>query len=190
VPVTAPAPTAASMGEVLRAWADRTPDTLAFGWLIDGEEEGPAFTYADLDREARAVAVALREAAEPGDRALLVFAPGLEFVAAFFGCQYAGLVPVPVYPPRLDRPALGWQGISAVAADCRPRVVLTGGIAAGFVAGSTGVVPGLGEARCVVTDDLDRARGRGWREPAADPDGLAILQYTSDCPTAGSGRSG
>lgn len=170
-----PAPTAATMAEVLRARAELSPDALAFAWLADGTEDGPRFAYAELDREARAVAVALRDAAEPGDRALLVFAPGLEFVAAFFGCLYAGLVPVPTYPPRLDRPAQGWQALAAVAADCGPRVLLTGGLAAGHVAAGAGRL----SARCVVTDALDRSAAGRWRETPVDPGAVAVLQYTS-----------
>ena len=178
-----PAPTARSMAEILRARADQSPDALAFAWLADGIEDGPRFTYADLDREARAVAVALRDVAEPGDRALLVFAPGLEFVAGFFGCLYAGLVPVPAYPPRLDRLAQGWQALAAVAADCGPRVVLTGGLAADHVAAGAGRL----SAMRVVTDAVDRASAGRWRETPVDPDAVAVLQYTSGSTAAPKG---
>jgi acyl-CoA synthetase (AMP-forming)/AMP-acid ligase II len=171
------------MAEVLRARADLSPDALAFSWLTDEIEDGPRFTYADLDREARAVAVALRDAAGPGDRALLVYAPGLEFVAAFFGCLYAGLVPVPVYPPRLDRLAQGWQALAAVAADCGPRVLLTGGMVADHVASGAGRL----SVRCMVTDGLDRSAAGRWREPPTDPDALAVLQYTSGSTAAPKG---
>src|SRR5262245_41975547 len=115
------------MAEVLQARADQTPDALAFCFLIDGEEEGSRVTYGDLDRQARAIAAALRDVVAPGERALLLFAPGLEFITAFFGCQYANVVPVPAYPPRFDRPAVAWQAQAAIAADCQPAVVLTGG---------------------------------------------------------------
>src|SRR5262245_49688871 len=117
---------ALSMGEVLRTRADLSPDARAFCVLIDGDEEGPWITYAGLDRAARAVAAALQDVAGPGDRALLLYAPGLEFVAAFFGCQYAGVVPVPAYPPRPERLAQSWQLLGGIAGDCRPQVVLTG----------------------------------------------------------------
>src|SRR5258708_6752410 len=65
-------------------------------------DEGAAetnWTYGELDERARAVAVALLEHAKPGDRALLLCPPGADFAAAIFGCFYAGIVPVPAYPP-------------------------------------------------------------------------------------------
>src|SRR5262249_39503102 len=128
-----PATAAAAMGEVLRIRADRSPDALAFGFLIDGEDEGPRLTYAELDPPPRPVAAPLQAVAAPGARAVLLYGPGLEFIAAFFGCQYAGVVPVPAYPPRLDRLAQSWQTLGALAADCRPRVVFTGGPVGPFV---------------------------------------------------------
>src|SRR4051812_10906894 len=94
---------AATIVEVLQTRATATPDALALCFLTNGEEEGPRLAFAGLDRAARAVAASLRDVAEPGDRALLLYEPGLEFIPAYFGCLYAGIVPVPVSPPRLDR---------------------------------------------------------------------------------------
>lgn len=168
-----------SMVEVLQTRASQTPDALAFSWLSDGLEEGSRLTYGELDRAARAIAVALRDVAGPGERALLVYAPGLEFIAGFFGCQYAGIVPVPAYPPRLDRLAQGWQLLATLAADCEPRLLLTGGPAAGFVAGSAGLIGDQARLTSVVTDTVDLAWAQQWREPPTDLDALALLQYTS-----------
>jgi acyl-CoA synthetase (AMP-forming)/AMP-acid ligase II len=88
-----PSAKAVSLVEIVRRWSDATPDVQAFLFLTDGELEGPRCTYAALDRMARAVAVVLRERAEPGDRALLLYEPGLDFLTAFFACWFAGLIP-------------------------------------------------------------------------------------------------
>jgi acyl-CoA synthetase (AMP-forming)/AMP-acid ligase II len=175
-----------SMAEVLRLRAAQTPDALAFCFLADGEEEGPRFTYGELDRQARTVAAALREVAGPGERALLLYAPGLAFAAAFFGCQYAGIVPVPAYPPRPDRLAHSWQVLAALAADCRPRVILADHVIAPFLPHGE-AVPALSQVRRIVTDQLNTAGARHWREPAFDPDALALLQYTSGSTAAPKG---
>ncbi|MFO0843084.1 MAG: fatty acyl-AMP ligase [Gemmataceae bacterium] len=169
---------AGSMAEVLQARAEQSPDARAFSFLIDGEE-GPRLSYAELDRQARAVAAALADVAGPGDRSLLLYAPGLEFLGAFFGCLYAGVVPVPVYPPRFDPLGQGWQPVANVAADCRPRALLTGGVLAPFLTGGLRHVPALAGCACLVTDDLDAGRARSWRPRANAPGDLALLQYTS-----------
>lgn len=77
----------------------QSPDQYAYTFLVDGEIEAAKLTYAELDRQARAIAVQLIEMGASGKRALLLYPPGLEYVAAFFGCLYAGVIAVPAYPP-------------------------------------------------------------------------------------------
>ena len=57
-----------------------------------------------------------------GGRALLLYPPGLEFIAAFFGCLYAGVVAVPAYLPRLNRPM---TRLRSIVVDAQPCAVLT-----------------------------------------------------------------
>ena len=57
-----------------------------------------------------------------GERALLLYPPGLEFIVAWFGCLYAGVVAVPAYPPRRNR---NMQRIEAISDDCAAKVALT-----------------------------------------------------------------
>src|SRR5215470_18881061 len=97
------APVAGTLAERLRLRAALTPGQRAYVFLADGEEEQGACTWGELDAWARALATALQERCAPGDRALLLCPPGLDFVAAFFGCLYAGVVAVPAYPPRSAR---------------------------------------------------------------------------------------
>jgi acyl-CoA synthetase (AMP-forming)/AMP-acid ligase II len=176
-PSDAPA-TATTVVEVLRRRAASTPDGLAFSYLTDGDEEGPRLAYGDLDRRARAVAAALRAATQPGDRALLLYAPGLEFIPAFFGCLYAGVVAVPAYPPRLDRLLDSWQALGHIAADCAPKVVLTTRDLAALFGGNA-ALPELRTLHWIGTDDLEPSRACQWMEPRIDPNALVLLQYTS-----------
>ena len=85
--------------------AERAADT-AFVHLIDGGTPHVSMTYAQLDRRARTIAAHLQDMRLAGQRVVLAYPPGLEFIAAFFGVLYAGCVAVPTYPPRrrtLDR---------------------------------------------------------------------------------------
>src|SRR5688572_16235615 len=92
-----------SVTNALALRAGKTPDRTAYIFLADGEEEQNRLTYAELDARARAIAAALRPVCGPGERALLLYPPGIDFIAAFFGCLYAGVIAVPAYPPRAPR---------------------------------------------------------------------------------------
>jgi acyl-CoA synthetase (AMP-forming)/AMP-acid ligase II len=167
-----------SIVEVLQGRAQTTPDEMLFCFLLNGEQEGPRLTFAGLDQAARAVAATL-DGAEPVDRALLLYEPGLDFIIGFFGSLYAGLIPVPVYPPRLDRLAQSWQGLGNVAGDCEPRLGLTTAELAAALTPGLGKLPGGDNIRWLATDQIDISLHRRWRERRLDPDATAFLQYTS-----------
>jgi acyl-CoA synthetase (AMP-forming)/AMP-acid ligase II/acyl carrier protein len=118
--------TIASVADLLRRRAQERPRQLAVVFVPDSRQNAAeaevAWTYEELDRRAAAIAAALREQTVPGDRAVLVFPPGLDFVAAFFGCLYAGVLPAPAtYPkPRRASPRL-----DAIVEDCTPKLALT-----------------------------------------------------------------
>src|SRR5262245_54115319 len=121
-----------SLIDMLRRRADWSPDKTAYTFLVDGEEPGGSLTYAQLDTQARAIAATLVERGlRPGDRALLRYPPGLEFIAAFFGCLYAGVVAVPSYPPHPAQVARALPRLLAITGDADVALVLcTSSIAA------------------------------------------------------------
>ena len=121
-----PPPAAArSVAELLQRRAAERAGQTAFVFLPEAGNGGGgdvAWTYAELDRRARAVAAAISRSAAPGDRAVLVFSPGLDFIAAFFGCLYAGVLPAPATYPKPRRPS---PRLDAIVADCSPKLALT-----------------------------------------------------------------
>lgn len=167
-----------SMIDMLDDRAARYADKPAFLSLSDKNAVELTLTFSALRREAGVVACALAsKGAAIGDRALLVFPPGLEFFPAFFGCLLAGVVGVPMLPPR----RLGRQDASDnILADCAPRFLLTS------------EKLGTGPRDDLVDWSLDRklellsvraggagARDEdGWAAPQGGCD-LAFLQYTS-----------
>jgi len=88
---------------ILTARATRTPDQIALIYLRDGEEDEEKITYRKLLDAAMEITADLCGKTKPGDRALMLYPPGLEFVKALFGCFYAGVIAVPAYPPRKNR---------------------------------------------------------------------------------------
>ncbi|MEO6193296.1 MAG: AMP-binding protein, partial [Thermoanaerobaculia bacterium] len=174
---------------LLRARAAERPEQVVFTFLTDGESEGGRLTYRELDRRAAAIAAALAPSVAPGERALLLYPPGLDFIAAFFGCLYAGVVAVPAYPPRPnDR---SQSRLRAIAQDATPRAALTTeAILAGAVEprGLLAVAPELAGLRWIPTDTLSAPSAAG--EAAAfepEPESLAFLQYTSGSTAAPKG---
>ncbi len=183
-----------SLVELLRFRARVQPDDRAFVFLRDGEHESDAASYAELDRRSRTIAAALQTRAAPGARALLMYPPGLDFVSAFFGCLYAGVVAVPVLPPRWRAPDRNLGRAVSVAEDAQPEVVLTTtGTAerwARAAAAEAEAAPGLTRFfgrrpagddadAWLATDTLDARDRPEWRNPGPDPRTLALLQYTS-----------
>ncbi|HEX2223132.1 MAG TPA: amino acid adenylation domain-containing protein, partial [Thermoanaerobaculia bacterium] len=167
---------ATTLVELLRARAAERPDQRAYAFLGEGSAETESFTWSELDARARAIAAALQERGGAGERALLLYPPGLEFVAAFFGCLYAGVVAVPSYPPRphKDQPRL-----RAIAEDARPRVALADSGIAARAAVLTERIPELEGAEWIATDAVDSRLAAAWREPEISAETVAFLQYTS-----------
>src|SRR4051812_22460522 len=91
---------AATLVDLLRRRTLHQPNRRAYTFLADRDGEQEHLSYADLDRRARAIGALLQRQTAPGTRALLLYPPGLDYIAAFFGCLYAGVVAVPAYPPN------------------------------------------------------------------------------------------
>ncbi|EYF01435.1 fatty acyl-AMP ligase [Chondromyces apiculatus] len=113
---------------VLREMYDRTPDKALFTFIDDKGHREDALNVRQLVKTADGIARSLPDwGLKKGDRALLVYPPGLDFVRAFVGCIMAGVIPVPVCPPDPSRLARDMPAFSALAADAGARGVLTNG---------------------------------------------------------------
>lgn len=162
--------------DLLRYRAQRRPDQRAYTFLLDGETEQTHITYSQLDRQARAIAAWLQGRGLSGERVLLLYPPGLEYISAFFGCLYAGCVAVPAYPPRLNRPM---PRLQALAADAQATAALTTSPILDGLARRSAHAPALSALLWQATDTLPDDFAAQWQLPTLNGNNLAFLQYTS-----------
>src|ERR1700730_7654032 len=116
----APHPMPATLVDVLRRRGLPAPARPAYVFLDDAGVPAARLSYGELDAQARAIAARLQAHGLQGERALLLYPPGLQFVAAFMGCLYAGVVAVPAYPPRTPQ---ALPRLLAIARAARPAAV-------------------------------------------------------------------
>lgn len=165
--------------ELLQNRALQRPEHLAYTFLEDGEQEGERYTFGRLDRRARAIAVALRQRCQPGDRVLMLYPPGLDYTAAFFGCLYAGVIAVPVYPPDPGRLNRSLPRLKVVARDAGTSLALTVSSLHEICKGLSAFDPYFGEFDWLPTDSVPDELAKDWSAPDIDSGSIAFLQYTS-----------
>jgi len=173
------ASSSSSVVEILRARAASTPGRNAFRFLSYASASEEALTYAQLDEAARRIAAHLQTFTVPGDRALLLYRPGLDFIQGFLGCLYAGVIAVPAYPPHPTRPARDLPKLRGIAGDARPAAILTSAEVIESCDALFTAAPDLEAIRWIATDTLPAALAQAWSDPRVGTRHLAFLQYTS-----------
>jgi acyl-CoA synthetase (AMP-forming)/AMP-acid ligase II len=177
--------------DTLHFRADRQPDQTAYTFLLDGDSQAVRLSYRELDRRARAIGAVLQEAGVSGEPALLLFPPGLDFIAAFFGCLYGGLIAVPTYPPHPVRANRTLPRLQAILETARPRAVLTVSELLPGVQPLLASASGASVSCCLAIDQIGQTSGGDvdesrlmraadhWRPPTVGADSLALVQFTS-----------
>ncbi len=172
--------------DILRHRALLQPTKLAYKFLkytTTGCSERD-WTYQDLDQQARLIGAVLTNLGVFQQPVLLLFPSGLEYVAALYGCFYAGAIAVPAYPPRHSRST---DRIGSILEDARPSVILTTSALQASVREWLTVNPTSLDITVLAVDALDEVLAQAWQEPAISRDSLAFLQYTSGSTAAPKG---
>ncbi|NEU79520.1 non-ribosomal peptide synthetase [Nostoc sp. UIC 10630] len=166
----------ATLVDLLRKRALQQQSQVGYTFLIDGETQEVNLTYEVLDQKARSLAAKLQSMKASGERALLLYPPGLEFIVAFFGCLYAGVTAVPVYPPRHNQHMVRLQ---AIVKDAQASFVLTTTSVLTNIEHSLKQEPELTALHYIDTENLTNNFALSWQPLKINSDTLAFLQYTS-----------
>ena len=163
---------AGNLVRCLRGHAAKRPGDIAFEHLVDNHSRQEAITFAQLDCRARAIAAKLQGLGLAGERVVLAYPPGLDFITAFFGALYAGCVAVPTYQPRhrtRDR-------FQALIRDADASLLLGTTVA---IPQFKAITEHASTIPWLATDAIANTVADDWSEHDPAPEALAMIQYTS-----------
>ena len=161
---------------ILNQRAQQTPNQLAYVFLKDGHNQEESINYQILQNKSRAIAVKLQSFCSEGDRALLLYPQGLEFITAFFGCLYAGIVAVPAYPPKRNQKM---SRLISIIEDSQPQIILTTSSLLENIQPKIQDFLNLSLTQFLATDNLNNDEDCEFHLPNISGNSLAFLQYTS-----------
>ena len=173
-----------SLVDILQWRAMNQPHQMAYRFLLDGEYDEVCLSYQELDQRARSIAALLQSSAKVGDRALLLYPPGLDFIVAYFGCLYARIIAIPAYPPHPNRLEKTLPTILRIAADAKPSVALLTSTLFENISSQNAIKNKFGTIKLLVTDcdEVNDLTGK-WQQPGIAGNDTAFLQYTSGSTT-------
>ena len=170
---TYPLPKNENLLEILSDRSKFQFDRPAYIFLQNGETESGRLTYGELDWQAKAIASHLQF--YRGERALLLYPSGLEFITAFFGCLYAGVIAVPANLPRQNQKL---SRLFSIVSDSQSKLALTTGSLLATIEKRWKEEFELTCLKWVATDTID-ANFQDFEPPSVTSENLAFLQYTS-----------
>ncbi|GCF10239.1 hypothetical protein KDI_38030 [Dictyobacter arantiisoli] len=146
-------------------------------FLTDGEFREKSLTYAELHQQACYIGSFLQDKIQPGDRVLLLYPPGGQYIAAIFGCFYAGAIAIPAYPPKMNH---NLERIEAILHDAQITVALTTQPILTSLRNKFADHDSVQNIRWIATDEQEQqASEQDWKRPKITNETVAMLQYTS-----------
>jgi acyl-CoA synthetase (AMP-forming)/AMP-acid ligase II/aryl carrier-like protein len=162
-----------------RAASAETADRPAYTFLLDGEAEEVTWTWRGLAERARGVAAEVSSRCAVGDRVLLLYPQGLDYLAALLGCMAAGVLAVPLQPPGRHRAKSALPKLEAIAADGGVALAMTTAALVPEMEALVASSPALGAVGWLASDAVPADRASAWTPRAVSPEDVAYLQYTS-----------
>lgn len=169
---------ATTMLEILARWRESKPLARAYVFLDNNGDPLSELTYAELDERSAAVAGVLQQCVGVGQRAVLMYPAGPDFITAFMGCLRAGVIAVPVRAPHPARPMQTLSQLSGILDDAAPDAVLATSELAGLCHVLSEKMPRLARCRWLATDRI-AATGTTLNPFRPNGETIALLQYTS-----------
>jgi len=165
--------------DLLETRVKESPDFPIYRYLREGEEVTDAYTFSQFRSHSFSIATELKKSSGAGERVMLWYLPGIDFISAYYGCLYAKCIAVPLPPPRLSRLKQTLQKLLEIARSAEPTTILTSAYLRDKVNEMFDEIPQLKSYRWIATDEIDGVEIDGKVKINIKGDDLAFLQYTS-----------
>uniref|UniRef100_A0A4W4ETA0 DMAP1-binding domain-containing protein n=1 Tax=Electrophorus electricus TaxID=8005 RepID=A0A4W4ETA0_ELEEL len=169
------------MQDVLQWRAQATPEHSLFLLLNAKGTVASTASCLQLHKRAERVSVALMEKGRlnPGDHVALVYPPGIDLIATFYGCLYAGCVPVTVRPPHPQNLATTLPTVKMIVEVSKSVCILTTQAIMKLLKSkeATAAVDVKTWPMVLDTDDLPRKKTPQMYKPPT-PETLAYLDFS------------
>ena len=166
-----------SLIATLQKISKRSPAKLAYLFIEDGENEKVSITYEELNNRAIIIAAYLQKQKLTGERALLLYPAGIDFITAFLGCLYAGVVAVPVGCPLPSEFKKSKELLVAIANDADVKAIIT--IPEMLAAASENLSTLILEKNLSLINTINFDCSLPYHPFKIDDETIAYLQYTS-----------
>lgn len=189
---------------LLESVAKKYPNRNAYTFILDVDLNTSSITYSELATKVKSIATELRKKVKKGERVLLIYPPGIELIAAFYACLYAGIIAVPVYPPINDDLL---NKLLLISNDAKCRACISTKEAFNNLkkinfARKINTIPLLNklipksitkhlerlsnlknwkfdDLEWIITDTISNENTAAWQGPEVEANDVAFLQYTS-----------
>uniref|UniRef100_A0A8C2L1B2 Disco-interacting protein 2 homolog Ca n=1 Tax=Cyprinus carpio TaxID=7962 RepID=A0A8C2L1B2_CYPCA len=169
------------LSEVLQWRAQTTPDHVLFTLLSSRGTVLSSLTCLQLHKRAEKIAAMLMERGhlQDGDHVALVYPPGIDLIAAFYGCLYAGCVPITVRPPHPQNIATTLPTVKMIVEVSRSACVMTSQVICKLLKSkeASAAVDVRSWPPVLDTDDLPKKKPPQLYKPS-NPDTLAYLDFS------------
>ncbi|XP_028826097.1 disco-interacting protein 2 homolog C isoform X2 [Denticeps clupeoides] len=169
------------LSEVLQWRAQTTPDHVLFTLLSSRGAVLSSLTCLQLHKRAEKIAAMLVERGhlQDGDHVALVYPPGIDLIAAFYGCLYAGCVPITVRPPHPQNIATTLPTVKMIVEVSRSACVMTTQVICKLLRSkeASAAVDVRMWPPVLDTDDLPKKKPPQLYKPS-NPDTLAYLDFS------------
>ncbi len=167
-----------TFADIVEFRAKSEPTKEAFSYFTDGEDEHISWSYQDLKNAIAFVANHLNQHNVIGRQVVLLFEPGLAFIAAYLATISSGAIAVPSHPPMGKRQI---KRLRDLIENSEPALVIYSDVIKSSTPQLAAVMEESQQTGIEFAEVNVPAKPTEmeWVHPRVNPDDIAMLQYTS-----------